>query len=346
MIKSVDKSLSKDLMCYQNPHSTGEMVYTTEGDLMVLYLGILPPALIALLGGLVIHSFIIVINVTDWLNGRSVTPVDHIITSLGISRICNQCANTLHLLVLTLFLSNRDSRLTLVLMDAFHSFFAYTNVWLTSLLSIVFCLKISNLRTRLFLYLRRMIDQRTVHFIVGSVLLSAINCLFPLLTAISKFTKSGTYNATIDNLFKECSVIKRIYTYTIGASIPMLFFSFSSILLFTSLYRHITKMKMSGNLSINLETYYSAMTFVSITFMYQTLYFTGDAISVMYYNYYCVRLLWLHIAMGFLPVLHSSYLIYRTAKLRSHMSKVLQNVIDFLFQRKETEIREDIELVG
>ncbi|KAM4043897.1 uncharacterized protein ACNLHF_014194 [Anomaloglossus baeobatrachus] len=60
---------------------------------------------------------------------------------------------------------------------------------------------------------------------------------------------------------------------------------------------------------------------------------------------YSLSLIWLQIILGFLPVLHSSYLIYKTAKLRSQMSKVLQNVVDLFCQRKRTETRENIELV-
>ncbi|XP_056419471.1 taste receptor type 2 member 16-like [Hyla sarda] len=314
---------------------------------MVLYLDVLVPALIALIPGLVIHLFIIVINVTDWLKGRSVTPVDHIITSLGISRFFSQCAVTLRLL-LTIFLNKLYANVALFVLQALYSFFSYSNVWLTSLLSIVFCLKISNLRTGLFLYLRRMIDQRTVHFIVGSVLLSSLNCLLPLLPTIIDVTKDGTHNTTMDILSIRCTFfdfLHSFYSHTIPAIIPMLFCSISSILLFTSLYRHVTKMKMSGNLSINLETYYSAMTFVSITFIYNVIYFTIHMVSVFMYYLYCEYVLWLDIVLGFLPILHSSYLIYRTVKLRSHMSKVLQNVIDIFFQKKVTETREDIEMI-
>ncbi|XP_056419468.1 taste receptor type 2 member 9-like [Hyla sarda] len=311
------------------------MADPTKGDTMVLYLDVLVPALIALIPGLVINSFIIVINVTDWLNGRSVTLVDLIITSLGISQMCTQCVNTLSLIVSTIFKNNLHVNVTVFIMEALYSFITYTNVWLTSLMSIVFCLKISNLRTRLFLYLRRMIDQRTVHFIVGSVLLSAINCLLPLLPAIIHVTKGGTYNTTMGSLSIDCKLTDSLYIHIISSIIPLLFSSISSVLLFTSLYRHITKMKMSGNLSINLETYYSAMTFVSINFIYNIIYVIIHMVTVFIFHLYCEYVPWFYTVLELLPVLHSSYLIYRTAKLRSHMSKVVQNVIDFLFQKKK-----------
>ncbi|XP_056419442.1 taste receptor type 2 member 9-like [Hyla sarda] len=322
------------------------MADPTKGDTMVLYLDVLVPALIALISGLVINSFIIVINVTNWLNGRSVTPVDLIITSLGISRMCNQCAFTLSIIVSTIFLNNLHVDVTVFIMEALYSFFVYTNIWLTSLLSIVFCLKISNLRTRLFLYLRRMIGQRTVHFIVGSVLLSAMNCLLSLLPTIIDVTKGGTYNTTMEIFLMNCKFRNSFYSHIISFFITLLFCSVSSVLLITSLYRHITKMKMSGNLSINLETYYSAMTFVLITFIYNIIYFTGHMVRVFMYFLYFLYVPWFYTVLEFLPVLHSSYLIYRTAKLRGHMSKVLQNVIDFLYQKKSAETREDIEIVA
>ncbi|KAG9467577.1 hypothetical protein GDO78_014679 [Eleutherodactylus coqui] len=302
-------------------------------DTDIQYLGLLALTLIALIAGLVIHSFIIGVNVTDWWKGRSVTPADHIVTSLGISRMCAQCAKAIFLIVNRLLLSRQDVYVKLILSTAY-IFFTYVNFWLTSLLSIVFCLKISNFHTRLFLYLRGMIAHRTVYFIIATVLLSAFNCGIPFTLALSDMHIVGGYNTIMTNLSMHCASIKYIYIYTVGAIIPLLFYVISSVLLFTSLYHHTTK--MASNLSINLETYYSLMKFVSLTFIYNTLYFIGHFVCAFYYYFYCSHLLWLLIVLDVLPVLHSSYLIYRTPRLRSQMSKVLQYLSDSVSQWKVT----------
>ncbi|KAG9464305.1 hypothetical protein GDO78_020160 [Eleutherodactylus coqui] len=320
------------------------MADSAEGDNVVQYLGFLVLALIALIAGLVIHSFIIGVNVTDWWQGRSVTPVDHIVTSLGISRMCTQCAITLYFILLGVFWRNRDSRVTFTI-GTVYSLLISANIWLTSLFSIVLCLKISNFHTRLFLYLRGMIAHRTVYFIGAAVLLSAVNILIILLLVITKVSSGETYNTTITDLMTNCTNIDSVYPVTIGAFFPLLFYYIPSVLLFTSLYHHTTKMKMSSNLSINLETYYSVMKFVSITFIYNTVYFICFFSDIFLYHAYCQTHDWLLIVLGFLPVLHSSYLIYRTAKLRSQMSKVIQDVTNLLFQKKDAETRENIEVV-
>ncbi|KAG9466683.1 hypothetical protein GDO78_016281 [Eleutherodactylus coqui] len=320
------------------------MADSAEGDNDVKYLGLLVPLLIVLIPGLVIHSFIIAVNGTNWWQGRSVTPVEHIVTSLGISRMCTQCANTAYFILLRVFWRNRDSRVTFAI-GIVYSLLISANIWLTSLLSIVFCLKISHFHTRLFLYLRGMMAHRTVYFIGAAVLLSTVNILISLLLPFTKVSSGETYNTTITDLMTYCTNIDSVYSVTIGAVFPLIFYYISSILLFTSLYHHTTKMKMSSNLSINLETYYSVMKFVSITFIYNTVYFICYISGILYYYIYCVSPDWLLIVLGFLPVLHSSYLIYRKAELRSQMSKVLQNVTDFLFQRKDAETRENIEVV-
>ncbi|KAG9465445.1 hypothetical protein GDO78_018354 [Eleutherodactylus coqui] len=280
------------------------MADSTEGDSDVQYLVL---ALITLIAGLVIHSFIIGVNVSDWWKGRSLTPVDHIVTSLGISRMGAQCADTLYFFMYIFSLSRMNSLITLVIIGLVFDLFSHANFLLTSLLSIVFCLKISNHHSRLFLYLRGMIVNRTVYFLGASVLLSAVYSLITLLLAITEI---------------------------------------SNVFLFTSLYHHITKMKMSRNLSISLETYYSALKLVFFTFLYNTIYFISYFVAPIIYYLYCVHPWWLFIVLDFLPVLHSFYLIYRTAKLRSQMSKILQSVTDFLFQRKDTETRENIEVVA
>ncbi|KAG9463953.1 hypothetical protein GDO78_020747 [Eleutherodactylus coqui] len=322
------------------------MADSTEGNTDIQYLGLLVLALIALIAGLVIHSFIIGVNVTDWWTGRSVTPVDQIVTSLGVSRMCTQCGNTLYAFLYTFRLKSLNSLIPLLVIAFANIFFSYANFWLTSLLSVVFCLKISNSHTRLFLYLKGMIAHRTVYFIGASVLLSAFTCLMSFSVVTTDVMKGVTYNTTIHNLSMNCGDMHYIYTYTIGAFFPLLFYCISTIFLFSSLYQHTTKMKMSSNLSINLETYYSVMKLLSFTFIYNTSYFLTAFASLLYYYFYCADLLWLRIVFDFLPVLHSSYLIYRTAKLRSQMSKVLQDVTDFLFPRKATETRENIEVVA
>ncbi|KAG9471422.1 hypothetical protein GDO78_014828 [Eleutherodactylus coqui] len=259
------------------------MADSTEGYTDVLYMGLLVLAPIALIVGLVIQSFIIGVNVTDWWKGRSVTPVDHIVTSLGISRMCAQCANTLFFFMDIFSLSSLDSHVTLIIISLVYVLFSHANFWLTSLLSIVFCLKISNFHTRLFLYLRGMIAHRTVYFIGASVFFSTVNCLLTFLISITKVSNGATHNTTRNNLSPDYMYSNYIYHAATEAIFPFLFSCISSVLLFTSF----------------------------------------------------VKLLWLYIVLDLIPVLHSSYLIYRTAKLRSQMSKVLQNVTDFLFQRKD-----------
>ncbi|CAN2390059.1 hypothetical protein PRIEUP_LOCUS95 [Pristimantis euphronides] len=281
------------------------MADATQGNTDLQYLGLLIPALITLIPGLLVHSFIIGVNVSDWWKGRSVTAVDQVITSLGISRMCAQFINSLYLDFIRVFLRNVDRHVTLVIGSIF-DLFTFANFWLTSLLSIVFCLKISTFHSRLFLYLRGMIIHRTGYLIVASGLLSTLACLMLLTISITKLIK---------------------------------------VFLFVSLYNHTRNMR-NRNLSINLEAYYSAMKFISFTFLYNTVYLISHDTAVIYYYIYCVEVDWLHIVLEFLPVLHSSYLIYRTAKLKSQMSKVLQNVMDFFFQRKDTETRENIEIVA
>ncbi|KAG9466075.1 hypothetical protein GDO78_017251 [Eleutherodactylus coqui] len=259
--------------------------------------------------------------------------------------MCVQCANTLFLVMHIFFSSSVDSLVFVNNIGSIYDFFICANFWLTSLLSIVLCLKISNFHSRLFLYLKGMIAHRTVYFIGASVLLSTVNSLVTLIT-FTEDTDGGTYNTIMANLTKGCTYTNFGYIYTVGATIPFLFSCISSVLLFTSLYHHTAKMKMSNNLSINLETYYSVMKFVCFTFINNTLYFIGHFVCTFFYFFYCVSLDWNYYVLDLPPILHSSYLIYRTPKLRSQMSKVLQKAMDFFLQRKDTETRDSIEVVA
>ncbi|KAG8539893.1 hypothetical protein GDO81_020149 [Engystomops pustulosus] len=249
----------------------------------------------------------------------------------------------LNVYVVNLVRKPLDLSVTVAILDVIYNFFSYANIWLTSLLFIVFYLKISNLHTRLFLYLRRMTSHRTGRLIAASILLSAINCVIAQCMRLSKVTKGGTYNVTKINLFKTGSFL---LNFIIGTFLPLFFYCISSVLLFISLYHHTTRMKMSSNLSINLETYYSAMKLVSFTFIYNTMYFFGHFIILLCYQIYYVMIIWPFLILDFLPILHSSYLIYTTAKLRNPISQVLHNIMDFFFQRKNTEARETIQVAA
>ncbi|KAG8548274.1 hypothetical protein GDO81_025888 [Engystomops pustulosus] len=319
------------------------MADTTEGDTDVLYLGVLVPGLMALIAGLVIHSFIIGVNVSDWWRGRSVTPVDHIVTSLGILRMCIQCVSILGFLLYGFFLRSLKARVILVITNTVYNVLIFTNIWLTSLLSIVYYLKISNLHTRLFLYLRRMMLPRTGRLIVALILFCALYSLMSVLLLISNKSNKGKYNTTSNNEFIGCNSIHSTYIIPIGTFLPLIFNFTSSVLLFVSLYHHTTRMKMSSNLSINLETYYSTMRFVGFTFLYNTVYFMGHFTNVFYLCFYCTTIEWVYVAVGFLPVLHSAYLVQGTAKLRIQMSKVVQNIIDFFTPKKVAEDGNNIE---
>ncbi|XP_069582973.1 taste receptor type 2 member 4-like [Ranitomeya imitator] len=311
------------------------MADSTEDGTLIQNLGPLTLKIIALILGLVIHTFIIGVNVNDWWEGRSVTSVERVVVFLGISRMCTQFVNVLYYSVLTFCARSLGSYLPLLIMDMFYLFFNCSSFWLTCLLSIVFCLKISTLRTRMFLYLKTMILPRTGHFIAASGLFSASSSIIHLCLVLNAMIKPRTYNTTMNDPNPDCIAAKNIYSFTIGSAMPISFNLIFTILLFVSLYHHTMKMKMSSNLSINLETYYSAMKFVSFIFIYNTVYFISHSVSVFYSYLYCINPPLLYIMLEFLPALHSSYLIYRTAKLRSHMSKVLQNVMNFLFQRKD-----------
>ncbi|KAM4043896.1 taste receptor type 2 member 9-like [Anomaloglossus baeobatrachus] len=318
------------------------MADSTKDYAPILNLYLLALTLITLIPGLVIHLFIIFINVNDWWKGRSVTSVDYIVTSLGISRLCSQSTHAFYFFLATLFESSLNVFVFRNILSPVYGFFYYNNMWLTSLLSIVLCLKISNFRSRLFRYLRGVILHKTGHCLLASGLLSIINSLMHRFIIDNKVPNDGTYNTTVDNQLMGYEYIYYLYNFTIGSVLPLLFYFTSSILFFTSLYHHTVKMKMNSNLSVNLETYYSAMKFVSFTIMYNTVYFIGQCACALYYYSYFVYLSWAYIILDFLPILHSSYLIYRTDKLRSQMSKILRNVINFLLQRKGAETRESI----
>ncbi|XP_063775271.1 taste receptor type 2 member 4-like [Pseudophryne corroboree] len=289
---------------------------------------------ITFIAGLMAHSFIIAVNVTEWLKRRPVTAVDQILTSLGVTRTC-----LLFLLLLDMvsfiFLRNLMNLPTQLFIYLTEHSSNLTDIWLTTLFSVVFCLKISNFDNALFLRLKIVVSRRVVPLILASVLVSILFISMFCFIDHKIMSNNPVQNTTMNNT--HLPEIIHVYIFmAMGNSVPFLIYCTSSILLITSLCLHLRRMRCNKNVTTNLEAYYKAikfMTFCLICFMLRI----GSNLLALHF-YLQIDFVWIFTILNSLPILHSIYLICRTNKLKDHASRILRHGTNCLFNKRGPEI--------
>ncbi|XP_073488854.1 LOW QUALITY PROTEIN: taste receptor type 2 member 3-like [Aquarana catesbeiana] len=92
-----------------------------------------------ILAGLSLQSFIVAVNVIDWLKGRSMTATDQIITSIGITRIIYLFSCPLHFLS---YYCTAGLGTKMLLLYVFTGIAAgFSSTWLSALVATFFCIK-------------------------------------------------------------------------------------------------------------------------------------------------------------------------------------------------------------
>lgn len=304
-----------------------------ETNLILQYFSIAVAGVVCVIG-LMINSFIVGVNIVDWLQRRSISATDKILTTLGTSRIVLQIASFSYGIMTTFFKGYLNASPIRYAVDVAEVFSTQFNFCLTTLLSVVFCLKVSNFHTDFLRKIKRFILQRVIHFIIISLLFSI--CYASIQTWEDDFvtfiyapcntTTGGTDGFTVNVAF--------LLIFVLGNTLPFLVYCFASLFLVVSLCHHIYKIRANGNLTIQMDTYYTVIKFMAISFLYYTVHSVAVQVIIYYYYFHQVDSLLLYAIVDAIPVLQSIYLIWAKAKLRNRINKVLQRMARCLHNRK------------
>ncbi|XP_053316480.1 taste receptor type 2 member 8-like, partial [Spea bombifrons] len=269
--------------------------------------------------------FVVAVNFVDWWKRRKMNDSDKIICSLAFSRISWKFS-----FVVTYHWFDSSSN-KMYLYVFLHIFFLYIGLWFTTLLSVFYFLKIANDRHVLFLYMRRVISQRLLGFIVVATLIAVCNAsLYTWALYNDERAKNSTYSLTEEFCSREKPELHEIF-FIVGNCGPFLILSFSSILLITSLCRHMKNMRsFSTN---HLNSYHAAIKSMVICFFIYMLY-VGFNILILCVS--SINSLLLYALQNIFPVLHTGYLICSMTKLRLQFTKMVQCGTNCLRRRTGT----------
>nr|DBA25486.1 TPA: hypothetical protein GDO54_009866 [Pyxicephalus adspersus] len=280
-------------------------------------LGLVGAAIISFLLGITTQSFIIGFNFVDFLKGRLLSPIDQILLSLGIVRICFQVLSLFDVFFILFFQSVFSLPLMLFLYITVNAC-NLSSIWLTTVFSVIFCLKIANFHNAFFLRLKTTLSQQVVRLIVASILLSI--CYISLYLWVDSYL--NPVKQLRSHSINETEYLTHVYVFVaMGNSFPFVIYSGSTILLIVSLFLHMKQMKSNSNVTTNLDTYYKAIKFMSFCLLCFMLLMATNVVVLYYYK--SLDVIPLTIIWNTFPTLHSMYLIYRTNRLREHFLSIL-----------------------
>ncbi|KAM9319636.1 taste receptor type 2 member 4-like [Gastrophryne carolinensis] len=266
-----------------------------------------------LLGGLIIQLFIVSVNVTDRLKGRPMSDTDQIITSLGVLRFILHSLSFWAVLQGAFQIPLHAVWNRIVRCIGFMSFFS--DIWLSVLLSIIFCLKISNVRNAIFLYLKTIMTQRVGYVIVACVFSAAFLSFLELRVSPSVY-KNGTDTEISFQIDKCLNTVLQFF----GHILPLLIYVPSSALLVTSLCHHMYTMRHGGRATGSMATYVKTVVFISAS----CLLFAAHVVSniAAWNDLLKVDSFGMHCFVNVFPVVHTLYVIYVTTKLRDRLCEI------------------------
>ncbi|XP_032723274.1 taste receptor type 2 member 3 [Lontra canadensis] len=127
--------------------------------------------------GMLGNGFIVLANGSSWFKNKTVSLSDFIITNLALSRIV-----LLWILladgVLMVFSSKvRNEGIVMQIIDIFWTFTNHLSIWLTTCLSVLYCLKIASFSHPAFLWLKWRVSRVVVCMILVALFLSCVSAL-------------------------------------------------------------------------------------------------------------------------------------------------------------------------
>ncbi|XP_040203553.1 taste receptor type 2 member 3-like [Rana temporaria] len=275
------------------------------------------------------NKFIVLMNGKTWMRNKCLPTGDIIITSLCLSRWMLQClVFTFRCLFLEVHLGSFNKLFNLI-----RIFLNYVSIWLASLLCVYYCMKITNYKNVVFLYLKTKMSK-LVMWCLGL-------CVFFSFVFILPFAWQfffSQYQAVPTDVFQNMSKRPngRYSTYLIGSTPPLIIFSIAFFLTVPSLWRHIKNISGVGSSFRNpdMQTHFNAIKSMTTFFVFHILFiiFVNIDFSGVLEIGSPIRPM-MAIVVALYPCLHSGVIIFYNRKLREGFLFSITYVLNF-FQKK------------
>nr|XP_012604701.2 taste receptor type 2 member 13 [Microcebus murinus] len=266
------------------------------------------------------NGFIVLINCIDWVNKRKLSLVDKILIILAISRIgliwemlinwfatlyrpaLVVAATELRLVIFTWVVSNHFS------------------LWLATILSVFYLLKIATFSSPTFLYLQWRVKKVILTILLGSLIFLILNLIqmnMHIKDWVDKYERNTTWNFNTSDFVTFTLLVR--FTMTVFTLIPFTVALIAFLLLIFSLWKHLQKMQLSfkGHREPRTRAHINALKTVILFLLLYATSFLSFLISWLSVTNQAKLVHMLCQTIGIIyPSIHSFVLILGNSKLR------------------------------
>ncbi|XP_015284762.1 PREDICTED: taste receptor type 2 member 40-like [Gekko japonicus] len=282
-----------------------------------------------ILVGMVANGFIVLINCIDWFRSRKLSSNDLILTCLGLSRLAWLVIMILEGMENFFSLGNRVWNDAHPMPPIMWIFTNSANIWFATWLSVFYLAKIAIFSHPIFLQVKQRISALVPWLLLGSVVFSAMTAVILMTSLNNGFSIRSPAN---DSESKKPGCSNYVGILTVATNlIPFLIFLSSTILLITSLWKHIRHVQCNGIgvRDLNIQVHLTAIkALASFAVLYLSSFLAIISQEVLIKNNmdhsWSVRLLDLVVAAY--PAGHTIILILINPKLKQTWVRMLHHV--------------------
>ncbi|XP_070279625.1 taste receptor type 2 member 4 [Myotis yumanensis] len=204
--------------------------------------------------GLIVNLFIAVINYKTWVQSHGMSSSDRILFSLGITRFLMM---GMSLVNICCFISPNVERLVYLpkFFLLFWMFLDSSSLWFVTLLNVLYCVTIANLKYSIFLLLKRNLSPKTPRLLLACVLLSAFTMLlYIVLRQKLLFPEFVTTERNGTEFSADEGTLSVVISLFLNSFLQFIINVTSASLLINSLRRHIQKMQRNATGFWNPQT--------------------------------------------------------------------------------------------
>ncbi|XP_060092487.1 taste receptor type 2 member 7-like [Heteronotia binoei] len=206
---------------------------------------------------MVANGSIFLINFIDWFRSRKLSPIDLILICFALSRLLLQA--TVILQVTLFILLNNSLSNSAYTLTGIWIFVNIVNLWFAACLSVFYLAKIAIFSHPLFLQVKRRFSGLVPWLLLGSVISSAVKTIilttswnYGIYTCNPLVSLSNNRSNAEMNISYECR--NAIALLGFFYFIPLVVFLSSSILLISSLWKHMRRVRCNGTGTGDLNT--------------------------------------------------------------------------------------------
>ncbi|XP_036616503.1 taste receptor type 2 member 3-like [Trichosurus vulpecula] len=276
------------------------------------------------------NGFLGLINCIHWIKRSKISLSNFIIMNLAFSRIIQQCVVIFHVTTLMFYPDPHYGVTLSQIRDIGWILSNYLNIWLSTCLSVFYCLKIAIFSHPAFLWLKWRISQVLACILLTCVLFFFISILLLIqkFEMYSDFVKLRLITNDTENVrrkegeFYVFQVLSLLWTL-----IPFNISLFSCLLLILSLRRHTRMMGHQVNATRDVSTKaHVRATIVMFSFLflfvfYLVILFMGTASAFLKNGKVIIKITL--VAIPIYPIVHSFILIQQNKNLKQAFLRLL-----------------------